>query len=281
MHTTASDGDYPPETLVQMAHERHLTTIAITDHDTTDGVAPAQAAAAPHNMVVIPGIELSAETETDGDVHMLGYFVDVNDTAFQSRLQDFRENRYHRGRAIVRKLADIGIELDWSMVEEIADGAPITRPHIARALQRAGYVDSLQDAFDQYLADGAPAYVARQRMAPEEAVDLIQSAGGVAVVAHPGLVKQYEPVLQRLIPAGLDGVEVFHPKNPPEVTERVQEIARRHNLIMTGGSDFHRPERSDGSIALGTVAPPADAVARLQERAQSRKSGSEQSNPVD
>jgi len=269
MHTTASDGDYTPAQLVELAHERGLTTIAITDHDTTDGIAPAQQAAAAHGITVIPGIELSAETETDGDVHMLGYFIDGANPDFATRLAEFRENRYHRGRAIVRRLAELGLPLDWAQVEQIADGAPITRPHIARAMQRAGYVDSLQAAFDNYIADDAPAYVSRVRMSPEAAVDLIHSAGGVAVMAHPGLVKRYEPVLRRLIAHGLDGVEVYHPKNPPEVTEHVRQIAEEHSLIMTGGSDFHRPERSDGSMLLGTVNPPQGAMARLRARAKS------------
>ncbi len=266
MHTTASDGNYPPEELVKMAHERGLTTIAITDHDTTDGIAPAQAAAAEFGMTVIPAVELSAETPEDGDVHVLGYYVNVADANFQEKLAAFRENRYHRGRSIVRKLHELGIPLDWDKVAAIADGAPIARPHIARAMLAEGYVSELQEAFDKYLADDAPAHVARHRMSPEEAVDLIQSAGGAAVLAHPGLVERYEPILTRLIAHGIDGVEVFHPKNPQEVTDKVQQMAADGNLITTGGSDFHRPEHSDGSVRLGTINPPADAIARLRQK---------------
>lgn len=267
MHTTASDGEYTPADLVALAVERGLTTIAITDHDTTDGVQPAQAAAADHNLTVIPAVELSAETEEDGDVHMLGYFVDIDNEDFQQQLADFRENRYHRGRGIVRKLNELGVPLEWDVVSKIAGDAPIARPHIAKAMVQEGYVETLQQAFDDYLENGGPAYVNRVRMSPEEAVDLIHSAGGVAVMAHPGLVERFRVILARLIEHGMDGVEVFHPKNPPEVTREVMSTAKEHDLIMTGGSDFHRQNKEDGSITLGTVTPPDDAADRLRAAA--------------
>lgn len=270
MHTTASDGDLTPDALIDLAHEQGLTTIAITDHDTTDGVVPAQQAAAAHGITVLPGIELSAETEEDGDVHMLGYFINMDDAAFQKALEEFRERRYHRGRGMVRKLNELGVPLAWESVQAIAGDAPIARPHIARAMLKAGFVNELQEAFDNYLADDAPAYVSRHRMSPEEAVDLIHSAGGVAVLAHPGLVKRYEPILERLIPYGLDGIELNHPKNAPDVRERVKQFAEGTDLILTGGSDFHRPDRADGAISLGTENPPDDAVERLRAKAAER-----------
>jgi len=263
MHTTASDGEYPVATVIEMAHARGITTLAITDHDTTDAITEAQALAAPLGMTVIAGIELSAETEEDGDVHMLGYYVDVHDSAFQARLKDFRTNRYHRGRAMVEKLHTLGVNIPWEAVEQAADGAPITRPHIAKALVQGGYVSTMQAAFDTYLDDDAPAYVARQRMSPEEAIDLIHSAGGVAVVAHAGLIKRYAPVIERLIPYGLNGVEVNHPKNSATVQAWLQAIATQHKLIVTGGSDFHRPE-SDGTITLGQYPAPVGVIEALQ-----------------
>jgi predicted metal-dependent phosphoesterase TrpH len=268
-HTTASDGVLAPADLLALAHERGITTLAITDHDTTDGIAPAQAAADKLGITLIPGIELSAETEQDGDIHMLGYFIDVTNAAFQSRLADFRENRYHRGRAIVRKLNELGLSLSFEAVEAEADGAPITRPHIARAMVKAGHVQTTQDAFDQYIADDAPAYVNRERMAPEEAVALIRSAGGVAVMAHPGRVKTGETVLRRLAAAGVDGVELYHPNNDERVRAYISAIATDHNLITTGGSDFHKPN-ADGSIRLGAFNPPEGAVARLRAKATSQ-----------
>jgi len=270
MHTTASDGDLTPDALVKLAQEKDLKTIAITDHDTTDGVRPAQQAGEAAGITVLPGIELSAETEEDGDVHMLGYFINLDDEEFQSELEEFRERRYHRGRGMVRKLNELGVPLKWEIVQEIAGDAPIARPHIARAMLQEGFVDALQDAFDNYLADDAPAYVSRHRMSPEEAVDIIHKAGGVAVLAHPGLVKRYEPIIERLIPYGLDGIELNHPKNSPEVRERVQQMAAGTDIILTGGSDFHRPDRATGDILLGTENPPNDAVERLKAKATER-----------
>lgn len=266
-HTTASDGELSPSDLVKTAHEHGVTVLAVTDHDTTDGIPEAQSQAEALGMTLVHGIELSAESPEDGDVHMLGYFIDITDEAFQERLKQFRENRYHRARGMVRKLNELGIPVEWETVQAIAGDAAIARPHVARALMRGGYVESMQDAFDKYIADDGPAYVNRERMLPEEAIDLIHSVGGVAVMAHPGLVDKYEVMLRRLAKNGLDGVEVNHPRNPPEVTEHVTQIATEFGLIMTGGSDFHRPERSTGEIKLGKYNPPSDeALAQLRQR---------------
>ncbi|MEO0562077.1 MAG: PHP domain-containing protein [Chloroflexota bacterium] len=265
-HTTASDGELTPAQLMALAYERGVTTIAVTDHDTTDGVRPAMTAAEMLGITVVPGIELSAETDEDGDVHMLGYFIDLDNTDFQTRLGEFRENRYHRGRAIVRRLNELGVALDFAAVEAQADGAPITRPHIARAMVAAGHAPDLQTAFDNYLADDAPAYVRRMKMTPEEAVDLIHSAGGVAVMAHPGRVAAYERILDRLGQHGVDGVEVNHPSNDQAVKQRAAEMAAQYDLITTGGSDFHRPER-DGTVRLGAYHPPAGALEALRAKA--------------
>lgn len=269
-HTTASDGTLSPAHLLALAHRRGVTTLAVTDHDTTDGLAPAQEAADALGVTLVPGVELSAETEADGDIHILGYFIDPTDAAFQGRLAAFRENRMDRGRAIVRKLNAIGVPLTFAQVEGEAQGAPITRPHIARALAKAGYVRSPQKAFDRYLADGGPAFVQRKRMPPEEAVDLIRAAGGVAVMAHPGRVPTGEAVLRRLAAYGVDGAELYHPNNDHLVRQYVRAVAAQHDLILTGGSDFHSVG-TDGSIRLGTYSPPSGALARLRAKAASRQ----------
>lgn len=270
-HTTASDGQLTPTELVALAVKRGLSIIAITDHDTTDGIAEAQRSPVIYAPVVLPGIELSAEDSTSDqrsrDVHMLGYLIDVHDDPFQQRLQQFREDRFQRGEKIVHRLADLGMPVSWERVVAIAEGGAIGRPHIARALVEAGYVESIGEAFQRFIYNGGPAYVARRRMTPEEAITLIHSAGGVAVMAHPGLVLDYEAMIrERLVPAGLDGVEVVHPRNPEDVRLTLRGLVQRFGLIMTGGSDFHRPE-DDGSILLGTLNPPAGCVAALRERA--------------
>jgi len=261
LHTNASDGQYSPAELVELA--RKFDIIAITDHDTTEGVAPAQQAARQQGApVVIPGIELSAE-DADGDVHMLGYYVDIDNTEFQTTLTRFRDNRYRRGQLMVEKLAAMGMPLQWERIVAIAKGGAIGRPHVARAMLEAGYVESVKDAFDRFISNDGPAYVARTRLSPEEAVALIHSAGGVAVLAHPGLLNDYKAMLLRLIAVGLDGVEVNHPSNSESVRLDLRGIATSTSLIMTGGSDFHGPNVKP-DVQLGMVSPPEGAVEALK-----------------
>ena len=259
LHTTASDGQLRPAELVQLARKHRLNTIAITDHDTTDGLQEAQQAADGSPMIV-PGIELSAE-ENEVDVHMLGYYIQPEDSTFQAALVGFRDDRLSRGKGMVEKLVALGKPIGWERVLALADGGSVGRPHVARALVEAGHVDSVNAAFDHYLHHGGPAYVARKRMSPEEAVALIHAAGGVAVMAHPGLVPDYLLMLERLVAAGLDGVEFNHPRNPATVRENVRALALKYHLILTGGSDFHRPGDS-----IGAYTAPLEALSALRER---------------
>ena len=272
LHTTASDGQLSPPALVQLAREQGLDVIAITDHDTTNGIEAAQQAA--HGSpVIIPGIELSAE-DAGGDVHMLGYLMDIHDPAFQARLARFRDDRLLRGRRIVERLAELDLPVDWERVADMSRHGAVGRAHIARALVEAGHVTTIKEAFDRYLHIGGPAYVGRRRLSPEEAVELIHSAGGVAVLAHPGLVADWETLLvSRLIPAGLDGIEVVHPDNPAPVQQRARELAQQHGLVMTGGTDFHDlawVER-EGRSMIGSVTPPEGCVEALRARAAARQ----------
>lgn len=270
LHTSASDGQYSPGELVKQARSHGLSVIAVTDHDTTAGITEAQEASAQFGaLLVIPGIELSAE-DAGGDVHVLGYYIDPQNAAFQQRIAYFRDERYTRGERIVERLAALGLPLDWQRVLAIAEGGAIGRPHIARAMVEAGYVDSVRDAFDRYLYNGGPAYVARPRLTPEEAIALIHSASGVAVLAHPGSLPDYSAMIERLVPAGLDGVEVIHPSNPENVRLNLRALAQRYGLIMTGGTDFHGPDIKEG-LLLGSVNPPEGCVAALQARARERR----------
>lgn len=286
MHTTASDGENTPAELVAMAREAGLDVIAITDHDSTDGVLPAREAAAREGASewprVLAGIELSAEEppepgsgkETGDDVHMLGYLLDLESRELQDELILFREDRYTRGERIVEKLAALGMPLQWERVlaaagqdeRKGAGGKPsIGRPHIARAMVEAGYVGSVREAFDLYIRNDGPAYVARRRLSPEDAVAMIHRAGGVAVLAHPGLLKDPRAMIERLVKAGLDGVEVYHPDNRSDLRLNLLAWAAAHDLIVTGGSDFHG--RSTKSNRLGQENPPAEMVAALEARA--------------
>lgn len=269
-HTNASDGQLSPAELVALAQQIGLTTLAITDHDTTDGVQPALEAAG-DSLAIIPGVELSAEDEA-GDVHTLGYFVNIHHEVFQHKLERFRAGRYYRGQEIVKKLAALGMPLEWARIEAIADGGSIGRPHIARAMLEAGFVKSIQDAFDKYIDNDGPAYVARSRLTPEEAVEMIHEAGGVAVLAHPGLLDDYAAMIERLVPVGLDGVEVVYPKHSTEVETHLRLLADRHDLIITGGSDFHG-HNIPGKAMLGSVNPPIEAVNALRECAKQYANG--------
>ncbi|MEO8606330.1 MAG: PHP domain-containing protein [Chloroflexota bacterium] len=262
MHTTASDGVLSPSALVQLARTRKIDIIAITDHDTTGGLIEAQAAA--NGMpIIIPAIELSAEHE-GADVDILGYCIDPANTIFQNRLALSRRNRITRAEAMVEKLADLGVPIRMERVLELANGGSVCRPHIARALVEAGHVEGLRDAFERYLGSGAPAYIPGDKLSLQEAIDLIHTAGGVAILAHPALVPDYLALIELMLPLGLDGVEVAHPKNPNPVRANLRGIAKKHNLIMTGGSDFHRPEAD----LLGSMTPPPGCVQALQARAE-------------
>lgn len=261
LHTNASDGQYTPAELVELA--RQFDVIAITDHDTTDGIQEAQRIAQQYGApIIIPGIELSAE-DAEGDVHVLGYYIDIDNVDFQAELTRFRNNRYERGQRMLEKLATMNLPLDWDRVLAIANGGAIGRPHVARAMLEAGYVESVKDAFNRYIGNDGPAYVARTRISPEESVELIHRAGGAAVLAHPGLLKDYRAMILRLIAVGLDGVEVNHPSNSENVRLDLRGIATSSNLIMTGGSDFHGPKVKP-DITIGMVSPPEGAVEALK-----------------
>lgn len=285
VHTTASDGQYTPAQVVALARARGLAILAITDHDTTEGIAPArEAAAVPGSPFeqprIIAGIELSAEElvprpggrPATVDVHMLGYFLNVADAAFQAALASFREDRESRASRMVEKLAALGAPVAWERVTALAGGGAVGRPHIARALVEAGHVDSTQQAFDRYLYTDGPAYVARRRMTPEGAVALIQQAGGCAVLAHPGQLADPRGMVLRLLRAGLDGVEIAHPSNTPALREDLRGLAHLHGLIMTGGSDFHG-ELLKPDNRLGDTPPPDDAIASLEACARQRQAG--------
>lgn len=211
--------------------------------------------------MVIPGIELSADDQ-GVDVHVLGYDFNLQDAAFQSTLAGFRDVRLRRGQDIVERLAALAMPIEWEQVLALANGGTVGRPHIARVLMQAGYVSSVNEAFDLYLRNGGPADVARPKLSPESAISLIHQAGGAAVLAHPGYLPDYAAMIERLAQAGLDGVEIMHSANSAHVRQNLHGLAARHNLIITGGSDFHRADDT-----LGAEHPPPHCVRALRERA--------------
>lgn len=276
VHTDASDGFYPPEQVVARAAEIGLAAVAITDHDTVAAVAPAMEAArrlpGPDRLTVVPGVELSTAWP-GAEVHILGYGIDPHHQPLLKTLDEFRQTRLERAEAILARLRRLDMPLPPSSVQDRASGQSIGRPHIARAMMAAGYVNSVGQAFDYYLGRGRPAYVPSPKPSAEEGVKIITDAGGAAVLAHPGLLPA-DPVesglLKALIDAGLQGIEVYHSKHTPAMEKRFADMARRHGLIATGGSDCHGPGPGGRGEQMGTVTVPVETVSRLGDA--SRKS---------
>ncbi len=258
VHTTASDGQCTPEEVVAMARTLGLRAIAITDHESTQGVGPAERAARGTGLAVVPGVEISTESAL-GEVHILGYFVEPESHDLEARLREIREARVLRARRMVERLAALGMPLNWERVRQLAAGESVGRPHIARALLEQGYVASTEQAFALYIGTGGPAYVSRLKVTPAEAIALIRSARGVPVLAHPLQVTELVPALAR---AGLKGLEASYTGYSAEEVRFLEDTARRHGLIATGGSDFHGPDVGCGE--LGAATAPYDVVEQLR-----------------
>ncbi len=272
-HTKASDGTCEPAENVRLAKEAGLAAVAITDHDTVAGVPAALAAAVSLGIEVIPGVEVSSVGRGQ-DIHVLGYFVPYEDTAFQERLVSLRETRHERNKLLIARLQELGIPITLENVYRRKQGTTdknIGRPHIAEELMELGVVGSINEAFEKYLGKEGAAYVNPPRITPQEAITLIKEAGGAAVLAHPGLYDA-DDLVQELISFGLDGIEVNHPDNDAEQRARYTAWAQEHGLIMTGGSDFHgwRGEEPFHAM-LGTHTAPIEAVEQLREVASKRK----------
>lgn len=270
-HTTASDGTFAPRDLVALAAEKGLVAIAITDHDTTEGVPEAQAAGMELGVGVVPGVELNTDTET-GHVDILGYFIEVENRRLQQVLSRIRAARVQRAKAMVEKLNALGVPITFEQVLAQAMEGTLGRPHVARALQEAGHVATVSEAFERYIGRHGPAYADRYRLSPAEACELVREAGGVPGLAHP--VPPADPFqdpkdLPRLLPtlreAGLRALECFYPGYPPAVTEWLLALAEKFDLIPTGGSDFHGTTKPD--VDLGMVKVPVEYLERLREAA--------------
>ena len=269
LHTVASDGRLTPSQLVELAASRGLRVIAVTDHDSTEGLGEAfEAAKAFPDLTVIPGIELSADV-SGNEIHILGYFIQYEDPSFQRTLQDFRRGRLHRARGMVDKLRELGVQLEWDRVQEIAGEGAVGRPHIALAMVEKGYITYTSEAFDQYLSRNGPAYVERAKLTPGESVRLITGAGGVAVVAHPSWISNLDDSLVELKAEGLSGMEVYYAKYSAELIKELADTAARHSLLPCGGSDYHALG-NPGEPLPGTMGPPLEVVERMKELAAER-----------
>jgi predicted metal-dependent phosphoesterase TrpH len=269
VHSVFSDGTFTPRQMVELAVERGLTTVALTDHDTVNGLDEAFSAGDELGVEIVPGIELSSIYEGNG-VHVLCYFMDPETPDLAAELQRLREDRYTRGERMVAKLQELGYPISFERVREIAEGGNIVRPHVAQALVEAGVVPTLKEAFsDELIGSGGRAYVEKHALHPLDALELVHGAGGACVLAHPGTFRETKPVpatlIDELAEAGLDGIEASHPEHTPEVEAEYVQTALRLGLIWTGSSDCHGDRYDPVRLGMRTTAP--EQLERLRARA--------------
>jgi len=268
IHTTASDGRLSPAGIIDQAIQAELSYIAITDHDTVDGLLQLSKIyqSLPVSLILIPGIELSADL-SENEVHILGYYIDIFNTELRHQLDTLIVHRHARAQEIIVKLNQLGYSITYLRVLELAgEATAIGRPHIAKALVEKTYFSTVSDVFTTLLDKNGPAYVPHYKLTPKMVIELIKSAGGVPVLAHPGLIGNDTIVLD-IIDAGILGLEVYHPKHNEGQIQKYLEIANKHQLAITGGSDFHAiPARFPQKLGIFTI--PATLACQLQKLAK-------------
>jgi predicted metal-dependent phosphoesterase TrpH len=262
MHSTYSDGIYPPSKLVGIALRKELSAIALADHDSLDGFGELSEAAASADLEVITGVELSSE-HNGRDLHILGYGVDASDAGLLGMLVKFRETRERRGVMIVKRLKDMGIELDMDDILAKAGDGSLGRPHIAEALVEGGHANDYAEVFARFIGEDCPAYVEKYKITPADAVKHIHLAGGLAFVAHPGYYLEDSRAFDELLDQGFDGIEVHHPHHGNGVVEKLAGIARERGLLISGGSDFHGFAGRDN---MGMPKVPYELLERIKGR---------------
>jgi predicted metal-dependent phosphoesterase TrpH len=269
LHSTASDGTTPPSGVVELAAAHGLRSIALTDHDSTSGIAEAREAGSRIGVEVIAGIELSTAVKR-GELHMLGYLIDPENEILRERLQRFRDSRERRAETMVDRLREAGIPITLERVLDLAAGGSIGRPHVARALVEAGQATSVSDAFERYLVRGKVGYVPHLRPSPADAIEFIHAAHGVAVLAHPYSTRDVETTVSELAGAGLDGLEVFYSLYNDEQRAFLARLADQHDLVPTGGSDFHGTGEREGH-EIGSANVPDETIDRLRRVVAARR----------
>jgi predicted metal-dependent phosphoesterase TrpH len=275
-HTTYSDGSASVDQLIELAASMHARAVSITDHDTVAAVSEARAAADRFGIEFVAGVEISAEY-SPGTMHILGYCIDDQAFGLAARLEELRVAREQRNPQIADRLRGLGFDITYEEVATLAGNNVVGRPHFARVMINKGYVSSVQEAFDRYLKKGAPAYVEKARLAPAEAISLIRAAAGVAVLAHPYQLKlssyaEVDDLVGELAELGLDGIEAVYSRHSDDERASYSEIAQRHHLLITGGSDYHGSYKPDINIVtgLGDLEVPYELLIEVKARAAER-----------
>ncbi|MCK5185960.1 MAG: PHP domain-containing protein [Deltaproteobacteria bacterium] len=254
IHTTESDGTLTPSQVVRYAKEKGLKAVAITDHDTIHGNEEAIKEGMSEGVEVIPGVEISVDY-SPGTMHMLGYFITTEDPILNEKLALLQDSRADRNPRIIEKLNKLGLSLTYDEVVQVSGGGQVGRPHMAQVLMKKGYTKSIKEAFDKYLGKGAPAYLDKFRLSAVEAITMITDAGGIPVLAHPFTLyckssDELDALVEKLVNQGLQGLEVYYSEHDERKTSSYKLLAKRYNLAITGGSDFHGKNMK--GIDLGT-----------------------------
>jgi len=270
LHSTYSDGSYTPEELVKEAVEKNFKTIAIADHDTVEGVVKAKEAAENFDIEVIPAIEFSTFREK-AEIHILGYFIDYNDSNLLNESKKIFSARKERARKMVELLNKVGVKISFEQVKNIAGDDYLGRPHVAKVMMKEGYINEIGEAFtEDYIGNGGKAYVPKYKLSPEKAIEIINNAGGISVIAHPEFINHGEAMdfedIKKLKEAGLQGIEVYQSKHDKKAVEKYKKIAKELDLLITGGSDFHGENSSD--VNLGDVRLSEERVVELKKAYQ-------------
>lgn len=268
MHSTFSDGRLSPTELVHLLATQQVEFAALTDHDTTDGIEEAKVAVKEYpELTLITGVEISADhPQGKGDLHILGYFIDHEDQVLQQQLEQLKNERVYRTQKTVDKLSELGLPVEFERVKQIAGNASIGRPHIAQAMLENGYIASIKEAFQGYLEEGGLAYMDRARISMEDAVGLIQEVGGVAVVAHPLFVENFEWLLPKLVAVGVVGLEAHYAEFSEDQRAKFRKMAEKFGLLALGGSDYHGLD-SVGEHLPGSAGPDRKAFFELERLA--------------
>jgi predicted metal-dependent phosphoesterase TrpH len=262
VHTCFSDGTATPRELLDLARDNDLAALAVTDHDTLEGYRAVKQILSDGDPELISGVELSVTLDGD-DLHLLAYLVEADDDNLSAALKRFQQHRIDRGRLMVDKLNSLGVNITYRDVEKQADGAVVGRPHVARAMYEKKTVERYEEAFERYIRTGGPAYVPKANFLPGDAIDLTHNAGGLAILAHPG-VEAKDKYLEMLLDLGLDGLEVYHPAHSAPDIDRFKHLAEKYDLIPTGGSDFHgQSQRYD---TIGTQKVPYKYLETLKSK---------------